>query len=47
MKNCPVCDRNTEYTTKIVTHIYKDYPRDIEQPRKVLVAMKVFFLLKI
>lgn len=32
MKNCPICGGNVEHTTKTVTHTYKEYSRDIEQP---------------
>lgn len=32
MKNCPICGGSVEYTTKTVTHTYKNHSRDIEQP---------------
>ena len=32
MKNCPICAGNIEYITKTVTHFYKNYSKNIEQP---------------
>ncbi len=31
MTNCPICGGDIEYTTKKVTHTYKNHSRDIEQ----------------
>ncbi|MEA3290387.1 MAG: type II toxin-antitoxin system MqsA family antitoxin [Campylobacterota bacterium] len=31
MKNCPICNGTVEYTTKSITHTYKDHKKQIDQ----------------
>jgi len=44
MKNCPICDGAIEYTSKVITHTYKNHTKNIKQQGEYCTVCKESFL---